>query len=166
MYEAEFDLQISNLREESYLSVENVGRVQVSRIVILDGVRQLLINRLMRDRLHLDVDINYMSLCNIGPGNLNFLPNPNLYQSLQDVVLRQYQGDRWQGHYYVTPIFVPDLPWDIVLGSNHFHRLGVEWDSAIRQLVPLTTQPPFFRRLVYSSRHERTATQDFLRQLL
>ena len=93
MYEVDFDLQISNLREESYLSVENVGRVQISRIIILDGVHQLLINRLMRDRLHLDVDINYMSLCNIGPGNLDFLPNPNLYQSLQDVVLRQYQGD-------------------------------------------------------------------------
>ncbi|CAF1332237.1 unnamed protein product [Rotaria sordida] len=132
MYEVDFDLQISNLREEAYLSVESVGRVQVSRIVLLDGVRQLLINRLMRDRLHLDVDINHMSLCNIGPGNSDFVPNPDLYQSLQDVVLRQYRGDQWQGYYYVTPIFVPDLPWDIVLGSNHFHRLGVEWNSEIK----------------------------------
>ncbi|CAF4304135.1 unnamed protein product, partial [Rotaria sordida] len=110
MYEVDFDLQISNLREEAYLSVESVGRVQVSRVVVLDGVRQLLINRLMRDRLHLDVHINHISLCNIGPGNSDFVPNPDLYQSLQDVVLRQYRGDQWEGYYYVTPIFVPDLP--------------------------------------------------------
>ena len=169
MYEVDFDLQLSNLREEAYLSAENVGRVQVSRVVILDGVRQLLINRLMRDRLHLDVDKNYMSLCNfggIGLGNSDFVPNPDLYQSLQDVVLRQYRDDQWQGYYFVTPIFVPDLPWDIVLGSNHFCRLGVEWDSEKKQLVPLTTEHHIFHRLVFPSRQERTATQDLLRQLL
>jgi hypothetical protein len=166
MYEVDFDLQISNLREEAYLSVENVGRVQVSRVVILDGVRELLINRLMSDRLLLDVDIGHMSLCNIGPGKLDFVPNPNLYQSLQEVVLRQYQGDQWQCYYYVTPIFVPDLSWDIVLGSNHFRRLGVEWNSKIKQLVPLTTQRPIFRRLVFPPRHKNIAAQDFLRRLL
>ncbi|CAM4953348.1 unnamed protein product [Rotaria socialis] len=166
MYEVDFDLQISNLREEAYLSVENIGRVQISRVVILDGVRQLLINSFMRDRLHLNVDIGHMSLCNIGPGNLDFLLNPNLYESLQDVVLRQYQGDQWKGYYYVTPIFVPNLPWDIVLGSNHFYRLGVEWNSEMKQLVPLTTQRPIFRPRVFPSRHEIRTTQDFLRQLL
>lgn len=166
MYEVDFNLQISNLREEAYLSDENVGRVQVSRVIILDGVRQLLINKLMRDRLHLDVDIGYMSLCNIGPGNLDFVPKSDIYQSLQDVVLRQYLNDQWQGYYYVTPILVPDLPWDIVLGSNHFHRLGVQWNSEIKELEPLTAQHPIFRRLVYPSRHESIATQDILRRLL
>ncbi|CAF3682057.1 unnamed protein product [Rotaria socialis] len=120
----------------------------------------------MRDRLHLNVDIGHMSLCNIGPGNLDFLLNPNLYESLQDVVLRQYQGDQWKGYYYVTPIFVPNLPWDIVLGSNHFYRLGVEWNSEMKQLVPLTTQRPIFRPRVFPSRYEIRTTQDFLRQLL
>jgi hypothetical protein len=166
MYEVEFDHQISNLREEAYLSADHVGRVQVSRVVILDGVRQLLINRSMRDRLHLDVDICHMSLCNIGGDNVHFVSNPDLYESLQEVVIRQYQDDKWQGYYYVNPVFVPDLPWDLVLGSNHFRRLGVEWNSEIKQLIPLTIQRPLFHRIVFPSRHERRATRDFLRQLL
>ncbi|UJR24026.1 hypothetical protein I4U23_026991 [Adineta vaga] len=166
MYEVDFNLQISNLREEAYLNFENVSRVQVSRVAILDGIRQSLINGSMRDRLHLAVDFDQMSLCNIGTGNVHLVSNPDLYQPLQEIVLRQYQGNQWQGYFYINPIFVPDLPWDLVLGSNYFHQLGVEWNSDIKQLVPLTTQSVVFRRIVFPPRHERTIPHDFLRQLL
>ena len=166
MYEVEFDLQIPNLHEEAYLSYGKVGRVQISRVTILDGVLKLLMNRSMRDCLHLDVDNKCLESHNIGLENSLFVPNPDLYQPLQEVILRQYQDGQWQGYYFVTPIFVQDLQRELVLGSNDFSRLGAEWNSETKQLVPFIPEQPIFQRVALTSMQGMVPTQDRVRRLL
>ena len=166
MYEVELDLHIAKLYEELALPPERIHSVRLSRVVILEGVNHLIFNEAMRDRLNLQIDVHAGSAPYIGRGS-PFLPTEYAnYEPLQEVVLRTYRNSQWYGYVYVTPALVPNLQYDIVLGSHHFTDLDVEWDDQEKRLVSI---PPdrFMRfRTIRAPPPKTLLTQSPLQRLL
>ena len=168
MYEIDMDLDIANIREDFCLPPEQISRVRLSRVVILDGIHQLLINESMRHRLNLQIDYRVSTGPGIGPGKLRWLPeNVDSYEPIQEVIMRTYQEDHLTGRCFAAPILIPNLPWDLVLGSSHFFGLGFKWDDERKCLVPLLSSE---RTLHYHtatiSASDESGARDPLRRLL
>ena len=168
MYEIDMDLDIANLREDSCLPPEQISRVRLSRVVILDGIHQLLINESMRHRLNLQIDYRVSTGPGIGPGKLRWLPeNSASYEPVQEVIMRAYQEDHLTGYCFAAPIFIRNLPWDLVLGSSHFHGLGFKWSDGRKCLVQLIpSEKTLHYHTATMNESEESGTGDPLRRLL